>query len=96
MVLSGGSVVGTACSMGFDGDDASVICRQLGYGLFGGHFMIPNSGLPHALFNIRCNGTESSIEECGYDTYDQFNVCFGHEDIAIDCMNSSTGSNGNF
>nr|XP_022314499.1 uncharacterized protein LOC111119012 isoform X5 [Crassostrea virginica] len=94
LVLHGASVNGTACLWNFDANDASVICRQSGYGQQGTFFTLPHIGIPHALFNVRCNGTESSIDECGYDTYDQFHVCYMMGDIGIECTTSPTAGYG--
>lgn len=93
LLLNGGIVSGSACFLEFDDDDARVICRQLGYGLNATYYPLLPSSYPHALFNVRCNGNENSLDECPYDTYDQSLACFGATDVGIQCS-GSTGTQG--
>ena len=58
---------GTVCSFSWDLQDATVVCRQLGYGravaaldAYGG-----GSG-PIWYDNVRCSGSEASLTQCAH------------------------------
>ena len=58
---------GTVCSLGWDLQEATVVCHQLGYGravaalsAYGG-----GSG-PIWYDNVYCNGSESSLTQCAH------------------------------
>ncbi|XP_061182408.1 deleted in malignant brain tumors 1 protein-like [Saccostrea echinata] len=90
LVFSGGSISGTACIWEFDDNDASVLCRQLGYGTHGTSYAVPRSSFPHVLFNVQCQGTEARLDECAYDTQDITLMCPGADDVGITCSTSTT------
>ena len=73
---------GTVCNDYFAEVDATVACRQLGYG--GGELYTdagPGSGSIH-MDNVACAGTEQRLIDCPY--HDAPN-CFHHEDAGVAC-----------
>ena len=58
---------GTVCSRGWDLRDATVVCRQLGYGTavgaLGGATFGRGSG-PILYDNVDCSGSETSLTQC--------------------------------
>ena len=60
---------GTVCSRGWDLRDATVVCRQLGYGTAvgapGGAAFERGSG-PIWYDNVNCNGSETSLTLCAH------------------------------
>ncbi|PIK44169.1 hypothetical protein BSL78_18973 [Apostichopus japonicus] len=82
---------GTICDDEWDENDASVICRQLGYEGIG-------IGWPRAKFgqgsgsiwldNVACSGSEQHIAECGSNDWGTHNCGHG-EDASVSC---GTGS----
>ena len=83
---------GTVCDNGWDDTDASVVCRQLRYGMTGravhnSHFGI-GSG-PVWLDNALCNGNESSLFNCGISNKDVEN-CSHAQDAGVICTGTTT------
>ncbi|XP_060585690.1 deleted in malignant brain tumors 1 protein-like, partial [Ruditapes philippinarum] len=77
---------GTICDTGFDSADARVICRMFGlqYKSFfpkASHYSKKGSG-PIYISNMKCNGTESHINECSYEISNQ---CTHYDDVAVEC-----------
>ncbi|XP_041472306.1 deleted in malignant brain tumors 1 protein-like [Lytechinus variegatus] len=80
---------GTVCGNGFDGEDATVVCRQLGYR--GESSVIPrgqNLGTGDILLsNVECMGVELSIVQCPHEgaplnpVYD----CNHNQDVSVSC-----------
>lgn len=79
---------GTVCDDNWDINDATVICRQLGYpgavaavrnGGFG-----PGSGTI-LLDDVNCNGNENKIDECSHAGWGQSN-CNHNEDAGVVCQ----------
>ena len=81
---------GTVCDNGWDLDDATVVCHQLGYlraveaprsAAFGA-----GSG-PSWYSNVMCDGTEMNLTECRkYDYYYYFgNACSHSQDVGVVC-----------
>ena len=60
---------GTVCSLGWDLRDATVVCRQLGYGTAvgapRGAAFGKGSG-PIWYDNVTCNGSEASLTQCAH------------------------------
>ena len=55
------------CSIGWDKHDADVVCRQLGYPeavLEVGHGQFGFGSVPLWLTSIRCQGNETSLDQC--------------------------------
>ena len=83
---------GTVCDVGWDLNDAQVVCSELGLGraTAARHdaFYGPGSG-PYWLYNVECNGTEWTIGNCSH--YGWGSVYCGHShDASVRC------SSGNF
>ncbi|CAK9095683.1 Neurotrypsin (Serine protease 12) [Durusdinium trenchii] len=80
---------GTVC--GVNGAAAEVACRQLGYDYgvasssscaqYGGASVCGAAGSPVAAKNLKCSGSEMSVDECGFEIAD--NACLGHSSDAV-------------
>ena len=77
---------GTVCSYGWDLQDATVVCRQLGYGramaalaAYGG-----GSG-PIWHDNVRCSGSEASLTQCAHRGLG-VHYCDHSEDAGVICV----------
>ena len=84
---------GTICDDGWDIDDASVVCRQLGYA----HAVraLEGSDVPHGsgkiwLDDIACVGNEENLLTCPKNEWGNHN-CNHDEDAGVEC--SATGKN---
>ncbi|PIK40074.1 hypothetical protein BSL78_23080 [Apostichopus japonicus] len=78
---------GTICDDGWDDNDASVICRKLGYGGIGVGWQSAKFGQgsdPIWLDNVACSGSEKLIEECGSNEWGEHNCGHG-EDASVSC-----------
>jgi deleted-in-malignant-brain-tumors protein 1 len=72
---------GAICSVGWDMNDAHVICRQLGY--FGARSYSNSSKYGRWtgrvwLRNLQCTGTERSINNCSHDGWGIAYFRYGH------------------
>ncbi|PIK44174.1 putative deleted in malignant brain tumors 1 protein [Apostichopus japonicus] len=79
--------VGTICDDGWDDNDASVICRQLGYEEVGTGWQSAKFGRgsdPIWLDDIACSGSELKIENCASIAWGEHN-CGHHEDASVHC-----------
>ncbi|XP_077987551.1 uncharacterized protein LOC144442158 [Glandiceps talaboti] len=84
---------GTICEDDFDDNEVTVICRQLGYGNFGGKahysaFFGPGSG-PIWMDILDCNGHESHLANCPREGWGIHN-CSHYEDVGVTCFLLST------
>ena len=79
---------GTVCDDSFTLSDASVVCRQLGYGtataykssaFFGG-----GTG-DIWLDNVGCSGSEAQLESCSHSGWGSHN-CGHSEDVGVICF----------
>lgn len=83
---------GTICDDLFDANDASVICRQLGYSLGGVPASFRSFGegatsQPIWLDDLACNGTESNITMCPNITESLGDHnCVHFEDVGVHCF----------
>uniref|UniRef100_A0A3Q1I898 SRCR domain-containing protein n=1 Tax=Anabas testudineus TaxID=64144 RepID=A0A3Q1I898_ANATE len=89
------NIWGTACDNGWDLNDASVVCRELGYGAALGAFSLASSGEDTGqiwLDDVDCSGNESSLTECQHNGFGKHNcrhskdagvVCSGEESVPI-------------
>ena len=80
---------GTVCDDGWDLQDATVVCHQLGYstGLYvralGSATFGEGSG-PIWYDNVRCSGNEASITQCAHDGLGVHN-CDHRQDAGVIC-----------
>ena len=75
------------CDDLWDDNDATVICKQLGYSRGSARvsaYFGEGSGLI-LLDNVNCNGRESSIFLCSYRTFGEHD-CKHHEDSGVVCF----------
>ncbi|XP_041481622.1 deleted in malignant brain tumors 1 protein-like isoform X1 [Lytechinus variegatus] len=79
---------GTICDSGWDHQDASVVCRSMGYpdavASYGGALFGMGSG-PVLMGNVSCNGTENSVFYCPYGSGDTIDECEHSEDAGVVC-----------
>ena len=78
---------GTVCDDFWDLNDATVVCRQLGYvrAVFAYHSSQFGEGTgPIWLDNIQCTGTESRLDQCPHNGIGVHN-CVHSEDAGIQC-----------
>ena len=78
---------GTVCDDGWDLQDATVVCRQLGYdtsvGALGRAAFGEGSG-PIWYANVNCNGREANLTQCPSAGLGGYN-CFHSEDAGVIC-----------
>uniref|UniRef100_A0A1X7ULL6 Deleted in malignant brain tumors 1 protein n=1 Tax=Amphimedon queenslandica TaxID=400682 RepID=A0A1X7ULL6_AMPQE len=81
---------GTVCSDGFDNNDASVVCRRLGYSPFGAltkRDVYSEIVLSHNIYNVNCTGNEDSIMNCTYNTKpNNESTCRSNDDAVVICQ----------
>ena len=86
---------GTVCDDLWDDNDATVICKQLGYSRGSARvstYFGEGSGLI-LLDNVNCGGRESSIFQCNHNIFGEHD-CKHHEDAGVICVGeSSKGKN---
>lgn len=82
---------GTLCSLGWDDEDANIVCKQLGFitGRNGSVTWAAGTGVIW-MSNIQCQGTEGVIQGClhngwNYEDLDP-NVCDHNADVQISCF----------
>ena len=79
---------GRVCGDGWDHADATVVCRQLGFG--SSTYRTANYGQgtgPVWLSNVSCIGTEFSLTDCGHIGMTAGN-CTSNNDAGVYCSNS--------
>ena len=87
---------GTICHYGWDGRDADVVCRQLGFNTFGA---IPRTlsyfgrGTGPVLLNwFSCHGIESTVLDCSYLRTNSY-YCSSHSpDSGVECVGTVINS----
>ena len=80
---------GTVCDDMWGLEDASVVCRQLGYRGADEAFQSARFGEgidPILLDNVQCVGTEASLNDCSKNDIGDHN-CGHHEDAGVVCSN---------
>ncbi|XP_023931761.1 deleted in malignant brain tumors 1 protein-like [Lingula anatina] len=80
---------GTVCDDDWDGNDARVVCRMLGYSpsgsvSFSGAHFARGTG-PILMDNVACSGNEASIQDCGHRGWRTHN-CAHSEDAGVRCV----------
>ena len=79
---------GTVCDDSWDNNDASVVCRQLGFtpqGAMGVHRAFFGQGTGSILLDeVRCTGTESRLADCPANPIGSHD-CGHHEDAGVRC-----------
>ena len=80
---------GTVCSDGWDANDATVVCQQLGYSYVVALFVASTpfgvgSG-PIWLDEVDCSGTEANLTECNSNRIGDTD-CGHYEDVGVICF----------
>ncbi|KAL3888988.1 hypothetical protein ACJMK2_001347, partial [Sinanodonta woodiana] len=80
---------GTICDDNWDNNDATVVCRMLGYSTIGASAVCcagfgNNTSLGIFLDDVMCSGHESSIYNCSHNPWYSHN-CGHHEDAGVRC-----------
>ena len=80
---------GTVCDDGWDLNDATVVCKQLGFegavsATVEAHFGVGSGTI--GLDNVNCIGNESSILDCSRNIWGSHN-CQHKEDAGVECRN---------
>lgn len=82
---------GTVCDDRWDQNDATVVCRQLGYSggavLDDQYFPDGSSFQPIWLDEVSCSGSESRLANCGFPGWGNDN-CNHYEDAGVSCYGS--------
>ena len=80
---------GTVCDTGWDGNDALVACKDLGFLSVERESGTQGSGYRGQkiwMKNVDCRGTESQLVDCNYTSGEDCDHYF--HDIAISCFNT--------
>ena len=84
---------GTICDDWWDDNDATVVCRMLGFdgpGIATSKTLFRASGtLAFLLDDVQCTGNESSIAECHHTGWGNHN-CGANEEAGVICANNGT------
>ena len=78
---------GTVCGFGFDGTDADVVCRELGYPGATKHLCCAAYGQGSGsiwLDEVACNGKEVSLYNCSHNGLG-VHSCSHYEDVGVIC-----------
>ena len=77
---------GTICDDGWDDNDATVVCRELGFlnGIATRPLFIFNSG-PVWLRQVECLGNESKLSQCPHNGVGNVGNCSHAQDIGVQC-----------
>lgn len=82
---------GTICDDSWNFNDATVVCRMLGYAAAVGAWSQAHFGQGHGpihLDDVHCLGTESDISDCIHSPWDSHN-CQHSEDAGVSCTSKS-------
>ena len=82
---------GTVCGDQWDDSDADVVCRQMGFPS-GTATQLPRDYMyNHHIFNVRCMGNESQVQQCPVDETDIYGSCSMYGDAGVSCSNGTMG-----
>ncbi|CAB4045017.1 macrophage receptor MARCO, partial [Paramuricea clavata] len=81
---------GTICDDYWDRNDATVVCRQLGY--LNAVRALSRSDVPDGsgqiwLDNVLCKGSEQNLTSCEHRRWGDHN-CWHHQDAGIECSST--------
>ena len=84
------------CDDGWDDTDASVLCRQLGFGSSG--TAIGSAGFGYGsgsvwLSSVTCTGSESILANCGHPGVGITSSCYHYEDAGVRCSSEEGNKN---
>ena len=87
-------VWGTVCDLGWDVNDAMVVCREIGFSVIGaaaktGNFFTPTADeiVPIYYFNVMCNSTEDRLADCPATPHST--TCVHSQDVGVECQEFS-------
>uniref|UniRef100_A0A1X7VN53 Deleted in malignant brain tumors 1 protein n=1 Tax=Amphimedon queenslandica TaxID=400682 RepID=A0A1X7VN53_AMPQE len=86
---------GTICDNNWDNNDATVVCRQLGFsdqGAIAGQNSYTEGLKFFHITNLNCQGTEESVFNCSYSNVQSVS-CNQYDDAYVTCTAPSTGDN---
>ena len=85
---------GAVCDDSWDLIDASVVCRELGYGTAVKTYVSATSGRGNGTIwmgDVRCTGNERSLAECRHNGWGKQN-CEHREDVGVVCASGKKRS----
>ncbi|XP_056017378.1 deleted in malignant brain tumors 1 protein-like [Ostrea edulis] len=85
---------GTVCADRWDDVDADVVCRQMGFPSGTASFLPRDYMYNRVIFNVRCNGNETQVQQCPVDQWDMFGNCPNLGDAGVNCNNISQSGQG--
>ncbi|XP_065922098.1 uncharacterized protein [Magallana gigas] len=81
---------GTVCGDQWDDIDADVLCRQMGFPS-GTATVLPRDYMFNRhIYNVRCLGNETQVQECPVDKTDMFGSCSSVGDAGVSCAQNGT------
>ena len=87
MLSSTANGTGTVCADRWDDVDADVLCRQMGFPSGTASYLPRDYLYNRAIFNVRCTGNETNVQQCPVDHYDMFGNCASLGDAGVNCNN---------
>ena len=82
---------GTICDDGWDDNDATVVCRELGYshGNATRRAQFGSSTGPVWLRQVGCTGRESKLSYCLHDGASNIGDCSHEQDVGVQCYEAN-------